>query len=151
MQIDVKSFEELTKNELYELLALRAEVFVVEQDCAYQDVDGKDSDALHILGTKDEQLVAYARVFKPGVYFEEASIGRIVVKNSHRIMGYGQRIVSASEAAIKNCFHTKRIKLSAQSYLKKFYSDMGYNRVGEEYLEDGIPHLAMVKELNSIK
>lgn len=151
MHIDVKSFEELTKKELYDLLALRAEVFVVEQNCAYQDVDGKDPEALHILGSKDEHLVAYARVFKPGVYFKEASIGRIVVKNSHRTLGYGQQIVLASEEAIKNCFHTNNIKLSAQTYLKKFYSDMGYMSVGEEYLEDGIPHLAMVKELNSVK
>ena len=151
MQIIVKSFEELTKKELYELLALRAEVFVVEQNCAYQDVDGKDLYALHILGIKDEQLVGYARIFKPGVYFTEASVGRIVVKDSHRILGYGQQIVSASEEAIRNCFHTKKIKLSAQSYLKKFYTDMGYKSVGEEYLEDGIPHIAMVKELNSNK
>ena len=151
MQITVKSFEELSKKELYDLLALRAEVFVVEQDCAYQDVDGKDLLALHILGKTDDQLVAYARVFKPGAYFEDASIGRIVVKDSHRILGYGQQIVLASEEAIKTCFHTEKVKLSAQSYLKKFYSDMGYKSVGEEYLEDGIPHLAMVKELSSIK
>ncbi len=146
MEIKVKSFQELTTQELYEILALRAEVFVVEQNCAYQDVDGKDMKALHIMGLRDGFLVAYARIFKAGDYFKEASIGRIVVKPAQRSLGYGRQIVTASEEAIRNCYHTNRIKLSAQSYLKDFYEDMGYRSSGEEYLEDGIPHVAMIKE-----
>ncbi len=151
MEIKVKSFQELNTEELYEILALRAEVFVVEQQCAYQDLDGKDSTALHILGYNDGSLVAYARIFKAGDYFKEASIGRIVVKPTHRTFGFGRQIVIASEEAIRDCFHSNRIKLSAQSYLGKFYSDMGYSKQGEEYLEDGIPHIAMIKEEGSMK
>ena len=146
MEIKVKSFQELNTQELYELLALRAEVFVLEQECAYQDLDGKDFKALHIIGINEGSIVAYARIFKAGDYFEEASIGRIVVKPAHRTSGYGRQIVNASEEAIRNCFHSKRIRLSAQSYLSKFYSDMGYTQEGEEYLEDGISHITMIKE-----
>ena len=146
MDIQVRSFNDLTIEELYSLLALRAEVFVVEQECAYQDLDGKDLNALHIMGYVNNNLVAYARAFGPGDYFEVASIGRIVVKSDHRSDGYGRKIVIAAEAAIKDNFGTEQIKLSAQSYLKNFYEDMGYQVKGDEYLEDGIPHLAMIKE-----
>ena len=146
MEILVKSFEELKNRELYELLELRAEVFVLEQDCAYQDLDGKDYTALHILAKKDSNLIGYARVFKPGDYFEYASMGRIVVRKGYRAGGLGREIVIAAEEAIKNCFHATQIKLSAQTYLKKFYTDMGYKPIGEEYLEDGIPHIAMKKD-----
>lgn len=146
MEIRVKTFKELTNNELYSLLALRAEVFVVEQDCAYQDPDGKDMKALHVLGKDKTKLVAYARIFGPGDYFTEASIGRIVVAAKYRSDGLGRKIVIAAEQAIREKFETDIIKLSAQSYLKKFYSELGYRVTGDEYLEDGIPHLAMVRE-----
>ena len=146
MEIVTKTFEELSKQELYSLLALRAEVFVVEQNCAYQDVDGKDSKALHVLGWKETKLAAYARIFGPGEYFEEASIGRIVVQKDHRSSGWGKEIVMAAQQSILDYYKTERIKLSAQSYLKNFYQEMGYISSGEEYLEDGIPHIAMIKQ-----
>lgn len=145
METYTKNFKDLNKNELYQLLALRAEVFVVEQDCAYQDVDGKDFKALHILGVEDDKLVAYARVFGPGDYFNEAGIGRIVVQKDYRSSGLGREIVLAAQKAILEHFSTRKIKLSAQSYLKDFYDDLGYTQEGEEYLEDGIPHIAMIK------
>jgi len=140
-----KSFNELTTQELYDLLQLRSEVFVVEQDCVYQDVDGKDQKALHILGYKEEKLVAYTRVFKPGDYFTEASIGRVVVKQQERQYKYGYDIMNASIKAIATHYKEKVIKISAQTYLKRFYNNLGFFEVGEEYLEDGIPHIGMIR------
>lgn len=146
LKIEVKSFEELTKHELYYLLQLRSEVFVVEQDCVYQDLDGKDEKALHVLGFKKGSIVAYTRIFKPGLYFEESSIGRVVVAVNQREHKYGYDIMKASIEAIELHFKTSEIKISAQCYLKKFYTNIGFNIIGEEYLEDDIPHIAMVKK-----
>ncbi len=146
MEINVKTFDQLTNRELYEILKLRSEVFVVEQDCVYQDIDGKDDKALHVIGTKEGEIVAYTRCFKPGYYFKEASIGRVVVEKSQRKYKFGNDIMIASIEAIKNHYTTKLIKISAQCYLDKFYTNLGFNAIGKEYLEDGIPHIAMVKE-----
>jgi len=146
LNIKVKSFEQLTKLELYYLLQLRSEVFVVEQDCVYQDLDGKDEKALHILGLKEDKIVAYTRVFKPGLYFDEASIGRVVVAKNERQYKYGYDIMNASIEAIQDRYKTPEIKISAQSYLNKFYTNLGFKNVGKEYLEDGIPHVAMIKK-----
>lgn len=146
LEIKVKSFEALTKQELYYLLQLRSEVFVVEQDCVYQDLDGKDEKAHHVLGFKNEKIVAYTRIFKPGDYFEFASIGRVVVAKNERQSKYGFDIMVASAEAIKNHFNETVIKISAQVYLKKFYNSLGYKTEGEAYLEDDIPHIAMIKK-----
>lgn len=108
LEIQVKYFKDLSLEELYALLQLRSEVFVVEQDCAYQDVDTKDVQALHILGFHEEQLVAYARCFAPHIYFEEAAIGRVVVEKSHRKFGWGHEILKASIQAIKDEYQTKK-------------------------------------------
>lgn len=145
MEIRIKTFEELSTNELYGVLQLRAEVFVVEQHCVYQDLDGKDQKALHIMGIKDNNVVAYTRIFKPGDYFKEASIGRVVVKASERKYGYGYQIMLASIKAVREHLNETIIKLSAQTYLKRFYNSLGFIEVGEEYLEDDIPHIAMQK------
>ncbi len=145
LDIKTKYFEALTTKELYDLLQLRSEVFVVEQDCVYQDVDGKDQKALHILGYKKDQLVAYTRVFKPGDYFKEASIGRVVVKEEERQYKFGYDIMNASIDAIKNNYKESIIRISAQTYLKRFYNNLDFIEVGEEYLEDGISHINMVK------
>lgn len=145
MTITIKRFEELTLEELYGILQLRSEVFVVEQDCVYQDIDGKDQKALHALGIKNKEVVAYTRIFQPGAYFEQASIGRVVVKESERTYGYGYEIMMASIKAIHDHLNETTIKLSAQTYLKKFYNSLGFKEVGEEYLEDGIPHIGMLK------
>jgi len=145
MQTQAKTFNELTNSELYEMLQLRNEVFVVEQECVYQDLDGKDQKALHILGFKNDKLVAYARAFKPGDYFEDAAIGRVVVVSTERHHSYGYDIMKASIQAVEDKFETKTIKLSAQTYLKRFYNNLGFSEVGEKYLEDGIPHINMIK------
>ena len=141
----VKSFEELTKQELYDLLQLRSEVFVVEQDCVYQDIDGKDEKALHVLGFKKGKIVAYTRLFRQGDYFIETSIGRVVVAKNERQYKYGFDIMEASIRAISDYFKTTKIKISAQVYLKKFYSNLGFKEIGDVYLEDDIPHIAMIK------
>lgn len=145
LEITIKTYNELTKKELYDALQLRAEVFVVEQDCVYQDVDGKDDKAIHVLGYKNERLVAYTRIFKPGDYFEESSIGRVVVVEKERQYKYGYDIMKASIVAIKNYFKTNKITISAQVYLKRFYNNLEFIEVGETYLEDGIPHIKMRK------
>jgi ElaA protein len=145
MEISIKTFEELSLDELYTLLQLRSEIFVVEQDCVYQDVDGKDQKALHILGWEEGKLIAYTRCFKPGDYFEEAAIGRILVRENYRKFGYGHQITKASIKAIKKYFHTDTVKISAQTYLVIFYETHGFRAIGDRYLEDGIPHVAMLK------
>ena len=146
MQIIVKTFSELNTNELYDILQLRSEVFVVEQDCVYQDIDGKDQKALHIIGKKEGKIIAYTRCFDAGDYFEKASIGRVVVDTSQRKYKYGHDIMKASIEAIKNKYQTNTIKVSAQVYLTKFYNSHDFYQVGEGYLEDGIPHISMVKQ-----
>ena len=146
MQIRVKTFEALELKELYDILQLRSQVFVVEQDCVYQDIDGKDKKALHVIGFENGEVVAYTRIFPPGVYFSEAAIGRVVVKEEVRKKAFGHEILSASVKAIKNEFYTEEIRLSAQTYLTSFYEGHGFRQVGQGYLEDGIPHIAMVKE-----
>ncbi|MER3319517.1 MAG: GNAT family N-acetyltransferase [Allomuricauda sp.] len=146
MQVSVKTFDELTIEELYQILRLRSEVFVVEQDCVYQDLDNKDQKALHIIGKKGDEIVAYTRIFKPGDYFENVSIGRVVVNQDQRKYGLGKQIMHASLTAINERFPDSPIEISAQSYLLKFYTDLGFNAFGEEYLEDGIPHMRMLKK-----
>jgi|SRR5690554_3623668 ElaA protein len=146
MEFYTKNFDQLTRNELYALLQLRSEVFVVEQDCVYQDVDGKDSKALHLLGFQDGQLLAYARLFRPGDYFAEASIGRVVVKQSARQFGYGHQLMKAAVEVVEKEFNTPTIQISAQRYLEKFYTAHGFITFGEPYLEDGIPHIAMLRK-----
>jgi ElaA protein len=148
MELKIKMFKELTTEELHDIFQLRSEVFVVEQDCVYQDIDGKDKEALHIIGRTKGRLVAYTRCFAPGFYFKEASIGRVVVAYKERKNKYGDEIMKVSIQAIQTHYQTQQISLSAQSHLKNFYKNHGFSQVGEGYLEDGIPHIMMV---NTIK
>jgi len=144
LTIQTKTFRELSTEELYAILQLRSEVFVVEQDCVYQDMDNKDQKAWHVMGFKDEKLVAYTRLFKPGDYFKETSVGRVVVSKKQRKFKYGYDIMKASIDAINTIFKEKSIRISAQCYLKKFYNNLGFKETGIEYLEDGIPHINMI-------
>lgn len=145
LKTTIKRFEALTTNELYAILRLRSEVFVVEQDCVYQDLDDKDKKALHVIGWYDNTIVAYTRVFDVKLYFNEASIGRVVVDQKHRSKGFGTDIMNASIDAIKKHYNQTQIKISAQTYLIKFYNNLGFKEQGKPYLEDGIPHTAMIK------
>ena len=145
MVFTVKGFAELTGRELHDIYQLRAEVFVVEQDCAYQDVDGKDPKCLHVLSYEGESLIAYSRLLPPGVSYPEASIGRVVVKKDWRRNGAGRSLTKfCVDEALKR-FSSDQIVISAQCYLEKFYSDFGFVPEGEEYLEDDIPHVKMRK------
>jgi len=146
MKIEIKTFQELELQELYEVLQLRSEIFVVEQDCVYQDMDHKDQLAFHIMGYKEGKIVAYTRIFKPGDYFKEASIGRVLVRKSERQYGYGLEIMKASINTIHKKFGPTAIYISAQKYLTKFYISLGFKVVGEAYLEDGIPHVGMIRD-----
>lgn len=146
LKIETKTFKQLTTDELYAILQLRSEIFVVEQNCVYQDIDYKDQKALHVLGFKDKKLVAYTRIFKPGDYFQEASIGRVLVDMQERKFKYGYSIMEESIKAIEDYYNTEKIKISAQVYLKTFYNNLGFYVFGESYLEDGIPHIAMIKD-----
>jgi ElaA protein len=146
LTILTKSFSELSTKELYDILQLRAEVFVVEQNCVYQDIDRKDQKALHVIGFKNDKIVAYSRIFKPGDYFEKASIGRVVVAKNERKFGYGHVIFKQSIEAVRKHFNETVIKISAQLYLKKFYESHGFIQVGEGYLEDDIPHIGMLNK-----
>ncbi|MDG1528232.1 MAG: GNAT family N-acetyltransferase [Polaribacter sp.] len=145
MEYFVKEFYQLSLEELYRILQLRSEIFVVEQNCVYQDLDFKDQKALHVFGKKKDKIITYTRIFKPGDYFKEASIGRVVVEGKERKLGYGHDLMKASIYAIKIHFNVDKITISAQVYLKKFYESHGFKKVGEEYLEDGIPHIEMIK------
>ena len=146
METRLRKFGQLSTRELYELLQLRSEVFVVEQQCIYQDMDGKDTKALHVLGYRGEKLAACTRLFAPGDYFEQASIGRVAVREEFRGLGLGREIMKASLEAVKSHFGQGGICLSAQSYLRRFYEELGFRTEGSEYLEDGIPHIRMIRE-----
>ena len=146
MNFSIKTFQELTTSELYELLQLRSEVFVVEQDCVYQDIDGKDLKALHVLGEKEGKIIAYTRLFNSGEYFDTPSIGRVVVKDTERKYGFGHDLMKASIQAIIDTYNETTITISAQTYLQKFYESHGFKQVGEGYLEDGIPNIRMVRK-----
>lgn len=138
-----KSFHELTTIELYQLLQLRNEVFIVEQTCPYPDLDNKDYKSLHVLGKVHNQIVAYARLLPQGISYSEASIGRVVTSAAVRKSGYGKLLMQYAIEETTKQFNTNEIVISAQYYLEKFYSDLGYKSEGEVYMEDDIPHIQM--------
>ena len=145
--IITKTFSELDTEDLYQILRLRSEVFVVEQDCVYQDLDNKDQNAIHLYYKENNQIVAYTRIFKAGDYYENPCIGRVVVSKKNRGNDIGKKIMIDSMEYIKQNIKGEKIELSAQKYLDKFYKDLGFYKIGEDYLEDGIPHQRMIFDL----
>lgn len=141
-----KAFDELTVNELYDIMRLRTDVFVVEQNCPYPELDGKDKKCLHIFATKLDQVVACARIVPPGVSYPEISIGRVAVHADHRKDGYGRVLMQHAIDKIAEEFGEQAIQIGAQGYLKKFYGSFGFESSSEEYMEDGIPHVDMIRE-----
>lgn len=125
------------------MLKLRIEVFVVEQNCIYQDIDGKDSKAIHVLGYYNGDLAAYCRIFDAGYYFDEASIGRVIVSPKYRDKKFGHDLMKVGIQAVEDNFNKKQITISAQMYLQKFYESHGFVKTSEMYLEDDIPHIQM--------
>lgn len=148
MQINwqLRRFDEMTVHELYQLLRLRSEVFVVEQNCVFLDMDNKDQGCRHLLGWQGDLLAASTRLVPPGYIYDEISIGRVVNSPSLRGQGIGRLLM---EESIKTCFELfgrKTIRIGAQLYLEKFYRSLGFRTVGEVYLEDGIKHVEMLLE-----
>ncbi|WP_394405290.1 GNAT family N-acetyltransferase [Streptococcus sp. 20-1249] len=146
MDWTVKAFSDLSVDELYQVLELRSEVFVLEQECAYQDVDGVDPQCYHLFGKSDGKIVAYLRILSPGLAFSEASIGRVVIKLSHRGQKLAGPMLEAAMQYVIEDMGQETIKISAQTYLEKFYQSQGFVAVSDMYLEDGIPHMDMVYE-----
>jgi ElaA protein len=148
MQCLILKFSELSTGQLYDLLALRSEVFVVEQNCPYLDLDGKDrhSETRHLLFVDDQNnLQAYSRVLAPKISFDEASIGRVLVRKNMRGAGYAHSLMKESIALSQRLWPDHNIKIGAQSYLVKFYQAHGFNVVFDIYLEDGLEHLDMLR------
>ena len=143
IQWKIKPFETLSVNELYDILRLRSEIFVVEQNCVYLDLDGKDKLALHLFGEFEGKIMAYSRLFKPGISFENASIGRVVVDVNCRERKWGHELMREAIAGIQLHFGESKITIGAQLYLKKFYESHGFVQTSEMYLEDDIPHIQM--------
>ncbi|SDG94720.1 GNAT family N-acetyltransferase [Psychroflexus sediminis] len=143
MKTTISLFTELSTQQMYDILQLRSEVFVVEQDCVYQDIDGYDDKAYHVLFYDHASLVAYSRILPPGTYFKELSIGRVIVKETHRSQKLGHELMKASIAFALKTYPKSIIKISAQQYLINFYKSHGFVISGEGYLEDGIPHIGM--------
>lgn len=148
MHIDwvLKKFDALTPYELYVILQLRNAVFVVEQQCVFQDADDKDQDSYHLMGLHENTLVAYTRLLAPGHAYEYASIGRVVTAPAVRRYGVGKKLMQRSIEAVYQLFGCGTIKIGAQLYLKKFYESFGFVQTGDPYLEDGIEHIYMLKE-----
>ena len=142
-----KSFNDLTSKELYKIVQLRNEVFVIEQDCIYQDCADKDLVCGHLWATIVDEVAAYSRIVPKGISYEnEPSIGRVISNQKFRRYGLGKQLMKNSVQVIENQFKTSEIRISAQSYLKEFYSSFGFEQVSEEYLEDDIPHIEMLRK-----
>lgn len=149
MQIQwvLKKFEELTPYQLYAILQLRNEVFVVEQNCVFQDADDKDQNSYHLMGFYNNKLVAYTRLVPAGEIYEQPSIGRVVTSPSARGTGLGKDLMIRSIETAYTLFGKQPLKIGAQLYLKKFYNSLGFEQVSDVYLEDGIEHIYMIKSI----
>jgi len=147
MQIQwlLKKFKALSPYELYAVLQLRNEVFVVEQYCVFQDADDKDQNSYHLMGFYNDKLIAYTRLVPPGDSYKEASIGRVVTSPSVRRTGAGKELMEQSIDAVYKIFGVQPIKIGAQLYLKKFYESFGFEKISDVYLEDGIEHIYMIR------
>lgn len=141
----IKRFEELSALEVYEILRMRTEVFIVEQNCNYQDKDNFDQEAVHLWAEHNGEVVAYCRLFDKGVKYAESSIGRVLTNKKFRGKNLGRQLVAYALETIENRFGTSEIRISAQDYLLKFYSEFGFEDTGKKYLEDDIPHTEMLR------
>lgn len=141
----VKEFHDLTPFDLYKILRLRSEVFVVEQNCVFQDADNYDQGCLHLLGFHNDELIAYARLVPAGHIYQQASIGRVVTSPAHRGLGAGRKLITEAIIRINTFYGNVDIKIGAQLYLKLFYASFGFAQTGDEYDEDGIRHIHMIR------
>ena len=144
----LKKYKELTLDEFHDILKLRINVFIIEQNCPYPELDDKDKQAYHFFAFEEDdpsQILAYTRIFKPGDYYKEAAIGRVVVHPDFRKEGLGYKLMIKTIEETEVLFQTKTIKIGAQTYLRKFYESLGFQKIGKDYIEDGIPHIYMLK------
>ena len=145
MKWTLVKFDDLSALELYKIMQLRNEVFVVEQNCVYQDADDKDQKGFHFMGWDGDALIAYTRILPPGLSYTEPSIGRVVTAPSARKNGIGRELMIRSIAAVKKLYGELPIKIGAQVYLQKFYTSLGFLQTSAIYMEDNIEHIEMVK------
>ena len=141
----IKSFTELSVTELYEILRIRQAVFVVEQTCYYLDADGYDDKAIHLWAEQNGEILAYCRIFDAGIKYQEASIGRVLTNPNYRNLRLGKTLMQFALFIIEARFRAGDVRISAQDYLLKFYSEFGFQDTGKKYLEDDIPHTEMLK------
>lgn len=144
MNWKIKKFNELNIEEIYKILALRNEIFIVEQECPYLDCDDKDLNSYHLFLRENGEIVSYLRILEKGVSYDEISIGRVAVKKSYRGKGISRKMMLQAIEFIENNLSENTIKIQAQAYLLDFYSSLGFKAVSEEYLEDNIPHIDMI-------
>ncbi|WP_312078727.1 GNAT family N-acetyltransferase [Chryseobacterium sp.] len=142
----IKNFEEITTAELYEIIKARVDVFVVEQDCPYPDLDGYDQQAIHLWAEQENNVLAYCRIFNKGIKYNETSIGRVLTSEKGRGKNLGKQLIQYALETIENRFKTLEVRISAQDYLLKFYSGFGFQDTGKKYLEDNIPHTEMFRK-----
>ncbi|TVP81179.1 MAG: GNAT family N-acetyltransferase [Alkalicoccus sp.] len=145
MEWHIKKFEALSPEELYRILQIRVEVFVVEQNCPYSEIDGKDKYCWHLYAEENGEILAYARLLPPGISYEEAAIGRVLVAGPYRGRGLGKELMTQSLVFLNNKMNYSGIRLQAQEYAEKFYSSFGFQKISAAYLEDNIPHVDMKK------
>lgn len=141
----IKTFDELSAQELHAILKARIDVFVVEQNCPYPEVDGSDPKAIHLWAEFDGDVAAYCRVFQPGIKYVESSIGRVLTTQKYRKMNLGKTLIKNAIGIVEARFRTNSIRISAQDYLLPFYTDLGFIATGKSYLEDEIPHSEMLR------
>jgi len=141
----VKTFDELSVEELYQVIRARIEVFVIEQNCPYQDADNSDQKAVHLWAEQDGEVIAYCRLFDKGVKYSETSIGRVITTSKGRGKGIGRQLISYAIQVIENRFGTSEIRISAQDYLLDFYGSFGFKDTGKKYEEDNLPHTEMLR------
>ena len=146
LQWEIKSFEALTVHELYDILRLRSEIFVVEQNCPYPDLDDYDQKAVHLWAENEGEILAYCRIFDKGIKYKETSIGRVITTEKGRGKGLGRQLIKYALEVIENRLHQTEVRISAQDYLLRFYSDFGFVDTGKKYLEDNLPHTEMFRK-----
>lgn len=146
MEVVSKKFDELSTIELYQILKVRVEVFVVEQACPYPEIDEYDLQSIHLYLSEQEEIVGYCRIIPPGVRFEQASIGRVL--STKRRMGIATKLLEQAMETIQNQFHCEEVKIEAQTYARKLYENVGFKQTSDEFLEDGIPHIQMIAKLS---
>ena len=142
----IKTFSELNTTELYEIIKARVNVFVVEQDCPYPDLDDYDQKAIHLWAENNNEVLAYCRIFDKGIKYPETSIGRVITTEKGRGTGLGKQLIQYAVEVIENRLGTSEVRISAQDYLLKFYSGFGFQETDKKYLEDNIPHTEMFRK-----